>query len=234
MPQDGYQVEDEPAKPKSKKGVVIGAIAAAVVAAAAIFFFTRGGESGQESVDTKTLTEQELAEVKNRIIDDVEPKSEVDPTSGIEVKSAGLLIQEAQAELVSSNVEEAKKAINKLEKVAEKNYKSSALAMYILSTLYARNVNLDAQVTKNLDAMSWTKDNKKAHQLNEQAVKVNPECYQSFYELGCDYFAGEARGAVARDIDKALDLFKTGLVYAREAKDQEFTADIEKRIAELQ
>lgn len=231
-------VEEEikvPAKPKSKMGIVVGAIAAVLVAAAAIFFFTRGGDDGgSKPADEALVTEQEIAEMKNTIIDDANPTSKVDPKTGVEVKSAGLITQEAISELASPNLDVAREAIKKLERVAEKNYKSSSLALYTLSTLYARNVNLDEAVVNNLNQLSWSKDNVKAHQLNEQAVKVNPECYQSLYELGCDYFAGEQRGAVERDIDKALDYFNRGRVLADKAQDQAFVEDFDKRIASLQ
>ena len=77
-------------------------------------------------------------------------------------------------------------------------------------------------------------DNKKAHELNQKAVAADPNSYKSLYELGCDYMAGDARGAVDRDIDKAKQYFTSGVEYARQAGDVGFTERFEIRITSLE
>ena len=78
------------------------------------------------------------------------------------------------------------------------------------------------------------KDTKKAHELNEKAVALDATYYPSLYELGCDYMAGDARGAVDRDIDKAKQYFTSGVEYARQAGDVGFTERFEIRITSLE
>ena len=109
----------------------------------------------------------------------------------------------------------------------------NARALYELSLLYGRNVNLDAKVVDNI-ASIVPQDNKKAHELNEQAVASDESCYQALYELGCDYMAGEQRGAVDRDLDKARDYFKRGSEKATAAHDEVFVEKCKMRLNALE
>lgn len=122
--------------------------------------------------------------------------------------------------------------VDKLNKAIAQGGKESAEALYTLAQLYGR-VYKDKGVLANVESL-LPKDSKKAHELNEKAVALDATYYPSLYELGCDYMAGEARGAVDRDIDKAKQYFTQGVQYARQADDTGFTERFEIRLSSLE
>ncbi len=122
--------------------------------------------------------------------------------------------------------------IDKLNQAIDKGGKESVEALYTLAQLYGR-VYKDKDVLANVENL-LPKDTKKAHELNEKAVALDATYYPSLYELGCDYMAGDARGAVDRDIDKAKQYFTSGVEYARQAGDVGFTERFEIRITSLE
>lgn len=77
--------------------------------------------------------------------------------------------------------------------------------------------------------------NKKAHEMIQLALQLDSTSYKALYELGCDYYAGEARtgGLESRSIEKALDCFEKGLKFATQANDKDFEDRCSKRIQEL-
>lgn len=126
----------------------------------------------------------------------------------------------------------AQQGIDKLNQAIAKGDKESVEALYTLAQLYGR-VYSDKDVLANVEKL-LPKDTKKAHELNEKAVALDNTYYPSLYELGCDYMAGEARGAVDRDIDKAKQYFTQGIKYAQEANDTQLVERFEIRLSSLE
>ena len=126
----------------------------------------------------------------------------------------------------------AQQGIDKLNQAIDKGGKESVEALYTLAQLYGR-VYSDKAVLDNVDKL-LPKDTKKAHELNEKAVALDPTYYPSLYELGCDYMAGDARGAVERDIEKAREYFTKGVKYAQQANDTQLAERFEIRLSSLE
>ena len=130
------------------------------------------------------------------------------------------------------NAATAQQGIDKLNQAINLGGKESVEALYTLAQLYGR-VYSDKTALANVEKL-LPKDNKKAHELNGKAVALDATYYPSLYELGCDYMAGDARGAVDRDIDKARQYFTQGVQYARQANDTQLTERFEIRLASLE
>ena len=126
----------------------------------------------------------------------------------------------------------AQQGIDKLNQAIDKGGKESVEATYTLAQLYGR-VYSDKTVLANVEKL-LPKDSKKAHELNEKAVSLDPTYYPSLYELGCDYMAGDARGAVERDIEKAREYFTKGIKYAQQANDTQLAERFEIRLSSLE
>ena len=126
----------------------------------------------------------------------------------------------------------ARQGIDKLNQAIAKGGKESVEALYTLAQLYGR-VYKEKEVLAHVENL-LPKDTKKAHELNEKAVALDPAYYPSLYELGCDYMAGDARGAVDRDIDKAKQYFTQGAKYAQQASDIQFSERFEIRLSSLE
>ncbi len=126
----------------------------------------------------------------------------------------------------------ARQGIDKLNQAIAKGGKESVEALYTLAQLYGR-VYKEKDVLAHVENL-LPKDTKKAHELNEKAVALDPAYYPSLYELGCDYMAGDARGAVDRDIDKAKQYFTQGAKYAQQASDIQFSERFEIRLSSLE
>ena len=126
----------------------------------------------------------------------------------------------------------AQQGIDKLNQAIAKGGKESVEALYTLAQLYGR-VYSDKAVLANVEKL-LPKDTKKAHELNEKAVALDNTFYPSLYELGCDYMAGDARGAVDRDIDKAKEYFTQGIKYAQQANDTQLAERFEIRLSSLE
>lgn len=130
--------------------------------------------------------------------------------------------------------ETAQAGLQQLEQMAEKQ---DAAAVFLLSRLYFRSnsssdVTPDSVLTMQRALGSNIQiDNKKAHELLLQAVKVNPENYCALYELGCDFLGGEMRTeAVNRNIEKADQYFQQALKYAQKQNDADYVNRINNQI----
>ena len=143
---------------------------------------------------------------------------------------AKALTTAAISELKSAST--AQQGIDKLNQAIDKGGKESVEALYTLAQLYGR-VYSDKAVLANVEKL-LPKDTKKAHELNEKAVALDNTFYPSLYELGCDYMAGDARGAVDRDIDKAKEYFTQGIKYAQQANDTQLAERFEIRLTSLE
>ena len=200
--------------------MIIGGVVAAMLIAGGGYFaynhFVGSKEApAQQEEVTTTTTESE------------NPTNEPAAQPASDAKA---LTTAAISELKSAST--AQQGIDKLNQAIAKGGKESVEALYTLAQLYGR-VYSDKAVLANVEKL-LPKDTKKAHELNEKAVALNNTFYPSLYELGCDYMAGDARGAVDRDIDKAKEYFTQGIKYAQQANDTQLAERFEIRLTSLE
>ena len=211
---------------------------AAVLLVGGILLATIGSSSG-DTEERRMLEGKERAErvmtLSHEVIDSSDPYVRTDSLTGVQVKTAGLLIQEAEKILMDSL--KAQEGVKILQQVIGKNYRSSSDAAYLLGRLYYE----DDDTSENIQRMKMNltgrmeRSNQRAHQLILQAVALDSTSYKALYELGCDYYAGEMRTGDpdSRDIDKALDCFRKSLHFASQANDETYKEKCSKRIGEL-
>ena len=210
---------------KSKLPMMIGGIVAGLLIVGGGYFaynhFMGNKETPtqQEEVTTTTATEGESQTTEPATQPTAQPAGD-----------AKALTAAAVDDLKSATT--AQQGIDKLNQAIDKGGKESVEALYTLAQLYGR-VYSDKTVLANVEKL-LPKDSKKAHELNEKAVSLDPTYYPSLYELGCDYMAGDARGAVARDIDKAREYFTKGVKYAQQANDTQLAERFEIRLSSLE
>ena len=225
QPQPVQQPAPQPAAQsgsKSKLPLIIGGVVAALLITGGGYFaynhFVGSKEAPVQQEITTTTTESE--------------NQTTEPTvhSSSDASDTKALTTAAINELKSATT--AQQGIDKLNQAIAKGDKESVEALYTLAQLYGR-VYSDKDVLANVEKL-LPKDTKKAHELNEKAVALDNTYYPSLYELGCDYMAGEARGAVDRDIDKAKQYFTQGIKYAQEANDTQLVERFEIRLSSLE
>ena len=210
----------------------------AVLLIGGILFLTIGFSSGNTE-ENMVLDEKERAErvmsLSNEIIDSSDPYVRTDSLSGVQIKTAGLLIQEAEKMLMDSL--KAQEGLKILQQVIGKKYRSSSDAAYLLGRLYYEDDDTSEAIQRMKMNLTGQMDrsNQQAHQLILQAVALDSTSYKALYELGCDYYAGEMRTGDpdSRDIDKALDCFKKSLHFASQVNDEMYKDKCSKRIGEL-
>lgn len=222
---------------KNKKvWMVAGGVA--VLLAGGILLATIGSSSG-DTEERRMLEGKERAErvmtLSHEVIDSSDPYVRTDSLTGVQVKTAGLLIQEAEKILMDSL--KAQEGLKILQQVIGKNYRSSSDAAYLLGRLYYEDddTSEDIQRMKMNLTGRMDRNNQRAHQLILQAVALDSTSYKALYELGCDYYAGEMRTGDpdSRDIDKALNCFRKSLHFASQANDETYKEKCSKRIGEL-
>ena len=208
---------------KSKLPLILGgAVAALLIVGGGYYAFSHFAGSqetpAQQEEATATTAPSEPATA--------EPATPATPAAA----DAKALTTAALDELKSAAT--ARQGIDKLNQAIAKGGKESVEALYTLAQLYGR-VYKEKDVLAHVENL-LPKDTKKAHELNEKAVALDPAYYPSLYELGCDYMAGDARGAVDRDIDKAKQYFTQGAKYAQQASDIQFSERFEIRLSSLE
>lgn len=135
--------------------------------------------------------------MNNTILDSSVPSGQrvTDSISGhtVMVKTAGQLTLEAFTLLSDSG--KAVDGLNLLEKVAQKGYRSSLDAAYLVARLHypGEDSSDSIQQIKNYLSETLKKDGKDAHQMMSRIVKTDSTYYKALYELGCDFLAGEMR-----------------------------------------
>ena len=193
-----------------------------------------------ERIETEKRIAAWEAEMNNTILDSSVPSGQrvTDSISGhtVMVKTAGQLTLEAFTLLSDSG--KAVDGLNLLEKVAQKGYRSSLDAAYLVARLHypGEDSSDSIQQIKNYLSETLKKDGKDAHQMMSRIVKTDSTYYKALYELGCDFLAGEIRTGKAdsRDLPKALEYFKRGLTFATQANDNEYISKCSRRIEALQ
>ena len=193
-----------------------------------------------ERIETEKRIAAWEAEMNNTILDSSVPSEQrvTDSISGhsVMVKTAAQLTQEAFELLGDSG--KAVDGLNLLEKVAQKGYRSSMDAAYLIARLHypGEDSSESIQQIKNYLSEALKKDGKDAHQMMSGIVKTDSTYYKALYELGCDFLAGEIRTGKAdsRNLTKALEYFKRGLTFATQANDNEYISKCSRRIEALQ
>ena len=208
---------------KSKLPLILGgAVAALLIVGGGYYAFSHFAGSqetpAQQEEATATTAPSEPATA--------EPATPATPAAA----DAKALTTAALDELKSAAT--ARQGIDKLNQAIANGGKESVEALYTLAQLYGR-VYKEKDVLAHVENL-LPKDTKKAHELNEKAVALDNTFYPSLYELGCDYMAGDARGAVDRDIDKAKEYFTQGIKYAKQANDTQLAERFEIRLSSLE
>lgn len=106
-------------------------------------------------------------------------------------------------------------------------------AKFLLSRLY---FSYDADLADQPDSIKRYKerlgirsDNKKAHVLLEEAIKVIGDDYHSLYELGCNYMSSNKRGT-DKNLEKAKLYLNQALLAAQKANDSVYQNRILRRL----
>lgn len=218
---------------KKKLFIGAGAAAAVLLVIVCIAVFTGSGEDEEKmaQAELERMIEARRAEVADLIRDDMSAAVEIDSLTGMEIPSAGSLIKQAKVQLASAST--AGEGIATLERVADKNFKSSAEALTLLAALSSRSQTLDSATIAATEGLFADRDYKKAHELNNRALKLDDNNYKALYELALDYMAGETRGVVDRDLDKTADLLVKAREAASKAGDDAFVKQIDEPLSLL-
>lgn len=192
-------------------------------------------EKKKAQIEQELIIAERTEKMKKEIIDSSDSFSRIDSLSGITVKSSALLTNEALNFLLDPVTVDS--GLSVLNKVITKKYRSSSDAACLMGRLcYEDKDPSDTiQSIKNNLGNKLVSDNKKAHEMILLALELDSTSYKALYELGCDYYAGEARtgGLESRSIEKALNCFEKGLKFATQANDKKFEDKCSKRIQEL-
>lgn len=221
---------------------IVGGVAAAAVIAGVAFMFSGGGSDddgygygGGEYVQTGLTDSQKQERImmlSNKIIDSNDTVGKIDSLTGVSVKTAGMLTNMAEKELMDKNT--AFLGLGKLNSVIETNFKSAARANMIMGRLYRKGVDFadEYNVMKQNLADTLKQDNRIAHEYTLKATELDSTLYEAVYELANDYFYGPSRmgeGAV-RQKDKAMELYRYGKSLAEKANDTEYAEKFSKRL----
>lgn len=115
----------------------------------------------------------------------------------------------------------------------EKNYQATFLLsrLYFNSTESVKIGSFADSVALFRKNLGITAQNKEAHRLLKNAVKINPEDYRSLFELGCDY-KSKKRGATF-NTDSAYIYLNKAQQLASKAGDLEYEQAIYNRMVNL-
>lgn len=192
-------------------------------------------EMAKVQIERERIVAAQIEKLKDEVIDTSEPVYKIDTLSGCTIKSSVLLTDEAVNLLL--NPSKAEDGLKILDKVIAKKYRTSSDAAYLMGRLYYEGEAPSEKVqSMKLNLIGkLNSDNKKAHEMNLLALKLDSTSYKALYELGCDFYAGEKRIGEpdSRDIDKALVYFKKSLEFAAQANDEDYKEKCSKRIKEL-
>lgn len=201
-----------------------GVVAACFIVALAIVF---GGNSGSENA--KATERPSILPASGFIIDS--DKDTVVNYGGKEYKSAALLTKHASEMLGDSS--KVLSAVGSLEGVVKTGFKSASDAAYLLSRVYA--LDLDG-VKSEVVQKCVEKDSRKATEMVMLAAKLDSTNYKALYQLGESYFGGElfTGELIKRDLAKAADYYSKSLKYAREKGDSFMINKIESQLGTVE
>jgi len=222
-------------KLKEKRMLLVASIAAVVLIGGSTVALSVGG--GKEEIPAEsTITPEQLAQLKvekeKEIIDDNRAFSETDSLTGVVVKSAGLLTDEALSMLSDSSAS-AESAVQLLDRVIANARPSSARAAYVKGIMHLKNGNVPSNLAqvKQMAQTSFAVSDSLAHTYYVQAAELDSTFYPALFELGTDYYNGEIRGLSASNETLARTYFEKSLKYAKEAEDKVYIERIEKALS---
>lgn len=222
-------------KLKEKRTLLVASIAAVVLIGVGVVAFSIGGEKEDtpaENVISPEQMAQLRAEKEREIIDDNRAISETDSLTGVVVKSAGLLTNEALSMLSDSSAS-AEPALQLLDRVIANAKPSSARAAYLKGILHLKNGNVpsDLAQAKQMAQASFTANDSLAHTYYAQAAELDSTFYPALFELGTDYYNGEIRGLASSNETLARAYFEKAMKYAKEAGDKVYIERIAKALS---
>lgn len=219
---------------RSKK-VIAAAAVVGVLLIGGIAAMSAGGD-GEPAVEENVISPEQLAQLKaakeKEIIDDNAAVSVTDSVTGVVVKSAGLLTDEALALLQDSST--IGEGLAQLDRVIDNEKPSSARAAYIRGILHLKNGNvpdnlLSVKKMANVNASVQPNDSI-AHTYYEEAASLDPTYYPALFELGMDFLNGELRGQASSDKSQAQAYFEKALKYAQQAADSSYATRAERAL----
>ena len=223
---------------KKKIGLLFASVIALLAIIGGVFFFSMN--SGPSKEELAKARKDSLFQIRNgQVIDSPEISIVIDPESGAKMTPIYLLADKALNALEdTANMED---GLIQLREIIEKysTYKHSAP---ILALMAAITQTEDATIApervkklRKLTADRIQRDARRAHELAEMAVNADPQCYQALFELATDFVAGEIRTGVPSTPapNKALKMYKDGLVYAQHSNDNEYISLFNTRIKQV-
>jgi serine/threonine-protein kinase len=217
-------------------------IAAVVLLAIGVGVWWYVGAEGEKAEQQRLVQEQMRLQqlhlaLQDSIIDSPAVETRVVAETKDTLKSVGLLTQEAVTMLLSGEERSMQTALNSLQQIADKHYRSSAEAAYLLSRLYYEGNTPDStllSIKSNAETL-LTPDNRKAFEYDKLAVSLDSTYYKALYEYGCDCLAGELRTGIenSNDEDMAKTLFRKTYQYASSAHDDGYIERSQKRLSQL-
>lgn len=223
-------------KLKEKRTLVAAVAAVVILVGGGAVALSSGGTEEEtvpaENVMTPEKLSQLKAEKEREIIDDNRSISETDSLTGVVVKSAGMLTDEALA-LLSDSTASPESAIRLLDRVIANARPSSARAAYTKGIMHLKNGNVPANLAgvKQTAQASFAVSDSLAHIYYAQAVELDPTFYPALFELGTDYNNGKIRGIETANKPLARTYFEKALKYATDAGDSVYVVRIQKALS---
>ena len=203
---------------------IIGAAVVAIVILLIVFIPGGTDEQPVEQVDSVLLIQQRTEELRNTILDDMSTTAQIDSLTGLEIPTAGMLIM--QAKNLLANPLTVNEGMSMLQRVADQKFVSSSDALAFLGALNNRSRVLNDTILMATDSIIPA-DYPKAHRMNLEALDLNGDNYKAMYELAMDYMAGDVRGVVDRDLERAGALLSKARALALAANDSTYVTVIE-------
>jgi serine/threonine-protein kinase len=227
----------------SKKPILLWASIAAVIlllAGAGTWWYMNNQNERMEQqrlADEQLRLEQLHLALQDSIIDSYAAETRIVSETHDTLKSVGLLTQEAVSMLLTGDEQSAQTALASLQHLADKHYRSSAEAVYILSRIYYEGNTPDSTLLsmKSKVGELLTPNNQTAYEYDKLAVTLDSTYYKALYEYGCDCLAGELRTGIENSGDEELakSLFKKTYQYASSAHDEGYVERSKKRLDQL-
>lgn len=127
-------------------------------------------------------------------------------------------------ELVKADLNDASRALSAYDELKAMADEKDPEAMFLLSRFLCSSDKDPAPdeilVMKGNLGDAVQPDNKKAHELLLEVIRLDSVHYKALFELGIDYYRGEERtGGEKMELEKSKDLFKKALDHASEQND---------------
>ena len=222
---------EDTGSPVNKKLIymVLGGIAAAALIACIFILWPKS--SPEDGSSQKLANEQVIDSTGNEMITDASSGAQVTPVTMLTNKAINLL----------SDSTTAQEGLNQLNDIVHKygTYKNAAPAFALMAAL-TQPVDADVSAKAVKEMRSVTKgiihrDAPQAHKYAKQAYDLDSTCYQAIFELATDFAAAATRTGddSLQDFNHALQLFNSGIKYAKQNNDDVYVTLFETRIKQV-